>query len=258
MAIKKVSTASKLNKQTDALNTVFKVGRKKVSFAEAYKADKSIYSKIEPTQLNDEDRSYYNKVKAGKARAANGIKNSSGKYADQLVSQKIQTRLKKVAKIAGFENIAELKKNSKELYEATLQLEQLEIISTAEPEKFIADIDKFSGKIIRIKGDGTKEEVSKSKAINVVQRSVSHIRNKYDVFFMSIEFSLKNEGQILEFVMPTPNEIDEQGEDVENWEYDSIEIYESPKPVKKNERDTRKRKAKTKKTGKAKKSVHRR
>ena len=257
----KVRTGSKLNKSTDTLETIFKVGRKKASFKEAYQVDKGIFSKIDVSRLSQQDRSYYNKVKAGKARAANGIKNSAGKYIDRTYSKQIETRLKGVAKTAGFDNVNQLRQGDKELYEATLNLEKLQLKYSYQPENLLQNIEKFKGRIIRERGDGTKEDVSKSQAINIIQRSVSAIRNKYDVFHMSVEITIENEGELMTFKMPTPAEIDEQGEEIEDWEYDNIELYGSEKPLPKKEIDARKKTAKAKaakKSSKAKKPIHRR
>jgi len=201
----------KFNKEADRAEVVYYDGRRKASPEQVRTFIKSNYNNLDASQLNKEDRSYYNKIKAGKARSANAVR-IEGRYLQNDFKKK--ENFKGLAEARGFRTIDELFKNDPVLFEAAKKLYTKTGLPNAYDSNHIQDkIQSFTGKILL---NGKK--VSNLEAIGKVEEIDKYLKRKFKAYNVIYTIRYTRGGRELQIKIPTKKDIRESNsiEELEN------------------------------------------
>lgn len=131
---------------------------KKIIISDKRKAFiKAKFNKIKPETLKQEERKYYNKVKAGKTRSSKALKDSSGKFiafSDEFIRQNIFPILKLKGKTQTKENALEYLRDPEIKKEAKRNQDTKELPVLYTPEEFKNSSYKNTKSIVYFIEDG--------------------------------------------------------------------------------------------------------
>jgi hypothetical protein len=174
---------------------------------------KNNFGSIEPR--NKSEQQYLNKIKAGKARAAKGIKDNSGKYISNTLQQEVikglaaskgvssRTEKNKSKRIEVIKQEAkitdkELKKFyeiNRESYDRIIKTGSLKEV-TRNSDQIENDINNYKGKIY-INRNGQKIKVSKSEAIQEVVKFKQYLASHFSTVEIVITPELTFDGRMI-------------------------------------------------------------
>jgi hypothetical protein len=191
------------NPKTDKVEIRFYNGRKKATQDEIRAEIKANAEKIDPNQLGKEERSYLQKVLAGKARAAKGVK-IDGKYVNPLFLDESPVDFRKMAQDEGFKSPEELLRKSKVAQQIAKQIYENPEGLKSEINGFdlIGDIDNWGGRIF-ING----KEVSKKQAIQQTDSINSLMLQRFEGFTNKFNIEYRKGFTELHITLPTEEEV---------------------------------------------------
>lgn len=207
---------------------------KKINLSDNKKAAiKANYDTYKPR--NKQEQQYYNKIKAGKARAANSIKDNSGKYITKILKKEViktlaaqkgvntRTEKNKARKIE--EVIKEAQISDKELkryYEYNRDEFQKMIENKGlqgahrNYNQLSGDLDEYKGKIFLQQGDEIKK-VNKSQANFALDEFKQFLSTEFTAVDFSISPELKFDGRMI-INLPDPEQMKERILELSEWD----------------------------------------